>query len=299
MVEALQTEIPNPRAIDVLGSHVDILSADEAVFRIERWIEEPGRCRQVVVTGFHGLWEAHSNPELRPVFDGVDLWVPDGIAPVLVARLRGIRHARRIPGAELMQAFLAKADFAGYRSFFYGDTEATLKRLSATLERRYPGHVVAGTLSPPFRPATPEEDEEQIRIINRSRPDVLWVGLGTPKQDRWIHEHFDRLEVPVAIGVGAAFRFVSGDVPRAPAWIGSMGFEWAYRLAKEPRKCWRRCVLQGPRFLAHVLLELAGLKSYPTADRKRGDGLPTEHQGESLLSRVETESNEPATRCGV
>ncbi len=244
----------------VLGSEVDILEVEEAVSRVAGWIEARDRqCRQVVVTGFHGLWEAHHDPGLRRVFDAADLWVPDGIAPVLVARARGMRDARRIPGAELMEALLARADFAGYRSFFYGDTEETLERLASAVATRYPGHVVVGTLSPPFRLLSPEEDDEQIRIINRARPDILWVGLGTPKQDRWIYEHRDRLEVPVAIAVGAAFRFLTGQVPRAPAWIGRIGMEWAYRLAKEPRKCWRRCLLQGPQFLAHVALELAGI----------------------------------------
>ncbi len=245
--------------VNVLGSRVSLLSVEEAVFQLEAWIElrEP-RCRQVVVTGFHGLWEAHRDAEFFRIVNGADLWVPDGIAPVLIARARGIRGARRVPGAELMEAFLAKADFAGYRSFFYGDTDETLIRLKQMVEAKYPGHVVAGTFSPPFGAVSPEEDAEHVRRINEARPDVLWVGLGTPKQDRWIHEHLDRLDVPVAAGVGAAFRFLTGQVSRAPAWVGRLGFEWAYRLAKEPRKCWRRCFVQGPQFLGHVLLELAG-----------------------------------------
>jgi N-acetylglucosaminyldiphosphoundecaprenol N-acetyl-beta-D-mannosaminyltransferase len=242
---------------------VDILDLEEAVGIIAGWIEaRDGQCRQVVVTGFHGLWEAHQDPEFRRIVNAAHLWVPDGIAPVLVARARGMRGARRIPGAELMDALLAKADFAGYRSFFFGDTEETLGRLAAAVRERYPGHVVAGTLSPPFRALAPEEDEEHVRRINAARADVLWVGLGTPKQDRWIHQHRDRLEAPVAIAVGAAFRFLTGQVRRAPAWMGKTGLEWAYRLAREPRKCWRRCLVQGPRFLAHALLELAGVAKY-------------------------------------
>jgi len=257
----VRQEAENGRCVTVLGSRVDLLSVDEAVLRIEQWIHSRGRCRQVVATGFHGLWEGYRDQELRQVLNAADLWVPDGIAPVMIARLRGIRGARRVPGAELMDAFFAKADFSGYRSFFFGDTEETLERLRKALAERYPGHVVAGTLSPPFRPSSPEEDDAQVHAINRARPDVLWVGLGTPKQDRWIYEHRDRLEVPVAVAVGAAFRFLTGQVPRAPALLGRMGLEWAYRLAMEPRKCWRRCLLQGPQFLVHALLELVGLKS--------------------------------------
>jgi len=259
------------RQVAVLGSRVSLMTAEEAVFRLEEWIARPeGGCRQVVVTGFHGLWEAHQDADFFRIVNGADLWVPDGIAPVLVARARGIRRARRLPGAELMNAFLAKADFAGYRSFFYGDTDETLEQLKATVEGQYPGHTVAGMISPPFGVLSAEEDAEHVRRINGAKPDVLWVGLGTPKQDRWIYDHLDRLNVPVAIGVGAAFRFLTGQVHRAPAWIGRLGFEWAYRLAKEPRKCWRRSLVQGPQFIAHVLIELSGLRKYePLAHREK------------------------------
>lgn len=220
------------------------------------------RCRRIVVSGFHGIWEAFRDPQLRAILNSADLWVPDGIAPVAVARLRGCRHTERVPGAELMQAFFERADERGYRSFFYGDSDETLQALRRRLERDYPGHTVAGVYSPPFRELTPEEDERHVRMINEARPDVLWVGLGMPKQDRWIYEHADRLQVPVAVGVGAAFRFLSGHVKRAPQWMGNCGLEWAYRLWREPRKCWRRSLVQGPQFVAHVALELAGLRSY-------------------------------------
>jgi len=119
-----------------------------------------------------------------------------------------------------------------------------------------------GTCSPPFRALAPEEDAAIVALINDSRPDVLWVGLGLPKQERWIHEHLDRLRVPVIVGVGAAFGFASGRVSRAPEWIGRLGFEWVWRLAAEPRKLWRRDLLDGPRFLFHAFLETAGLRKY-------------------------------------
>jgi len=254
---------PARRTVQVLGSEVDILDLEEAVSVVAGWIEaRQAGCRQVVVTGAHGLWEAHCDPQFKKMVNSAALWLPDGIAPVWIARLRGMRPAVRIPGAEFMEAFLAKADMAGYRSFFFGDTEETLARLSHRLQERYPGHQVVGILSPPFHALSPEEDETHVRTINAAKPDVLWVGLGTPKQDRWIYEHLDRLDVPVAVGVGAAFRFLTGQVRRAPDWIGRMGLEWAYRLAKEPRKCWRRCLVQGPQFVAHVLLELAGVTRY-------------------------------------
>jgi len=232
---------------------------------MSRWIngyDQYGRCRQIVVTGFHGIWEAHKYGDFKAILNSADLWVPDGIAPVWVARCRGFRNVKRTPGAEVMKYFFELADQEKYKSFFYGDTEETLAALKEKLEARYPGHKVVGTFSPPFRPLTPEEDDDVIRIINEARPDVLWVGLGLPKQDHWIFEHKEKLNVPIAIGVGAAFGFLSGRVERVPEWIGNNGLEWIWRFIQEPGKLWKRDLLDGPRFVFHVILELTGLRKY-------------------------------------
>ncbi|MDR3573742.1 MAG: WecB/TagA/CpsF family glycosyltransferase [Anaerolineaceae bacterium] len=224
---------------------------------IERWIATcDGRCRQTIVTGFHGLLEAHKNPRIHAIFNGADLWVPDGIAPVWLARLRGHRNVVRTPGAEIMHEFLRRSEHKGYRSYFYGDTEQTLAALRETVERNYPGHRIAGSYSPPFRPLTPTEETAIIERINAARPDILWVALGMPRQDVWIHERLAKLDVPVAIGVGAAFAFVAGTVPRCPEWMGRAGFEWVFRFLKEPRKLWRRDLLDGPRFIFYAGMEL-------------------------------------------
>lgn len=246
----------------ILGSRVDLIDLPTTVDRIEEWVRSGERsCRQVVVTGFHGIWEAHRNPRFHRVLAAADLWVPDGIAPVAVARVKGHRGVSRVPGAELLAEFCRRGNARGYRSYFYGDTDVTLRALEGELARRHPGLQIVGTCSPPFRALTPAEDADHVRRINEAKPDVLWVGLGLPKQDVWIHEHRDRLQVPVAIGVGAAFGFVSGRVKRAPAWMGRWGLEWAYRLAQEPRKCWRRCSVDGPRFCYAVVRELAGKRT--------------------------------------
>lgn len=257
---ATHCEFESPSAaqcVQILGSRVQLVTTAGTVDQMESWIESPqGLCRRVVVTGFHGLWEAHKNPRLQGMLNSAELWVPDGIAPIWVACLRGHRGAERAPGADIMREFFRRADQKKYRSYFYGDTESTLSALEGTLARQYPGHQIAGAFSPPFRPLTAEEDREVIDRINTARPDVLWVGLGMPKQDIWIYERLDRLRVPVVVGVGAAFAFVAGTVPRCPEWVGRMGFEWVYRFLKEPGKLWRRDLLDGPRFLFHAGLEL-------------------------------------------
>ena len=243
--------------VRVLGSRVHLISVSRTVDFMEDWIDTPdGKCRRIVVTGFHGLWEAHKNVRLQSILNSAELWVPDGIAPIWIARLYGHRKAQRAPGAAIMREFFQRASHKGYRSYFYGDTDRTLSALQTTLANQYPRHTIAGAYSPPFRPLSPAEDAEIIERINAARPDVLWVGLGMPKQDVWIYDRLDRLNVPVAIGVGAAFAFVAGTVPRCPEWIGAMGFEWVYRFLKEPKKLWRRDLLDGPRFLFHVGMEL-------------------------------------------
>jgi N-acetylglucosaminyldiphosphoundecaprenol N-acetyl-beta-D-mannosaminyltransferase len=226
------------------------------VDHIERWIGmRDRRCRQVIVTGFHGLLEAHKNPGIRSILNRAELWVPDGIAPVWLARMRGHRNAVRAPGAEIMLEFLKRAEEKHYSSYFYGDTEQTLAALCETVARNFPSHRIAGAYSPPFRPLTPSEDAAIVERINAARPDILWVALGMPKQDIWIHDRLKHLNVPVAIGVGAAFAFVAGTVPRCPEWMGRAGFEWVYRLLKEPGKLWRRDLFDGPRFLFYAGME--------------------------------------------
>jgi len=252
-----------PAAVNVLGSRVHLVTVADTVDQIERWIADRNApCRRIIVTGFHGLWEAHKDASYRAILNRAELWVPDGIAPVWIARIRGHHNVRRAPGTEIMNEFFRRANRQKYSSYFYGDTDATLAKLRYKLSGSSPGHRIAGAFSPPFRPLTSQEDQDAIDRINAARPDVLWVGLGAPRQDRWIHERLPRLKVPVAIGVGAAFSFIAGTVQRCPEWIGSMGFEWAYRFAKEPKKLWRRDFIDGPRFVFHLGMELAGLRKY-------------------------------------
>jgi N-acetylglucosaminyldiphosphoundecaprenol N-acetyl-beta-D-mannosaminyltransferase len=243
--------------VRILGSRVHLVSASRTVDHIERWIQNrDGRCRQAIATGFHGLMEAYKNPDIRAIFNEADLWAPDGIAPVWLARMRKHRNAVRAPGAEIMLEFFKRAQEKHYRSYFYGDTDQTLAALYETVARKYPGHRIAGAYSPPFRPLTPSEDAAIVARINTAKPDVLWVALGMPKQDIWIHDRLKYLEVPAAIGVGAGFAFVAGTVPRCPEWMGRSGLEWVYRFLQEPKKLWRRDLLDGPRFIFHAGVEL-------------------------------------------
>ena len=261
--QATQTSASTEPSVCILGSRVHLISATRTVDHIERWIQmRDNRCRQAIVTGFHGLLEAHKNPRIRSILNEAELWVPDGIAPVWLARMRGYRNVVRTPGTEIMIEFLNRSDKKGYSSYFYGDTEQTLAALCETVTSKYPGHRIAGAYSPPYRALTPSEETEIVERINAARPDILWVALGMPKQDIWIHERLKRLNVPVAIGVGAAFAFVAGTVPRCPEWMGNAGFEWVYRFIKEPSKLWRRDLFDGPRFIFYAGMDFIRRREY-------------------------------------
>jgi N-acetylglucosaminyldiphosphoundecaprenol N-acetyl-beta-D-mannosaminyltransferase len=248
--------------VKALGSAVYMISLEQFIGILISWIETGSTCRMAIISGFHGLYRASIDPYYRQISHDAELWVPDGIAPVLLGKLDGIKNVRRTPGMEVMTNFFEVANKKGFSSFFYGDTCDTLEKLEEILLRKYPNHKIAGTYSPPFHKLTIEEDQKIIEDINKSHPDIIWVGLGLPKQDIWAYEHKDKLNAKVVIGVGAAFCFLAGKVPRCPEWIGNIGFEWLYRLIKEPRRLWKRYLIEGPSFIWKVVLEWTGLKKY-------------------------------------
>jgi N-acetylglucosaminyldiphosphoundecaprenol N-acetyl-beta-D-mannosaminyltransferase len=245
----------NAFSFPVLGVRVDALQISGVILRIEQWIEERGGCRYVAVTGMHGVTEAQHDPAFKQVLNAADLVVPDGMPLVWLGRLRGKKMRRRVYGPELMQAFCERTASKGYRHYFYGGAPGVAEQMAERFGRRFPGIVVVGTYSPPFRPLTPEEDGEIVAAINRAAPDVLWVGLSTPKQEYWMHAHRDRLRVPVVLGVGAAFDFNAGVKRQAPHWMREHGFEWLFRLAQEPHRLWRRYLIYGPQFVYYVCRE--------------------------------------------
>ena len=226
---------------------------------MDRWIQtEPGVLHHVVNTGMHGIITAHRDPGFKEILNSADLFAPDGVLVISIARLKGFSIKRSRTGPSLMWEFGEIADQRGYRYFIYGDTEDTLRALGDRFKDVFPGLQLAGQFSPPFRDLTQDEDDAVVRMINEAKPDVLWVGLGAPKQERWIFERRDRLNVPVVVGVGAAFKYYSGRVSRAPRWVRKLGLEWLWRLAQEPGRVWRRVVLDAPQFLMLVVLELLG-----------------------------------------
>jgi len=245
-----------PRA-DVLGVGVSAINMGMALLEIEEWIraQEP---HYVCITGVHGVMESQQDEELRRIHNAAGMVTPDGMPLVWLSRLRGFRHVERVYGPDLMMALCRESEKQGHSHFFYGGAPGVAEKLASRLKSRFPGLRVAGTHCPPFRPLTVEEDQAIVENINAVRPDIVWVGISTPRQERWMAEHVGRLNSSVLIGVGAAFDFHAGLKKQAPRWMQRGGLEWFFRLITEPRRLWRRYLVNNPSFLWLLLLQALG-----------------------------------------
>lgn len=238
---------PGSRRVDVLGVQVSALDMDEAL----RFFDDHIRRREpsyVCITGVHGVMESQRDPALRAIHNRAGLVTPDGMPLVWLSRRAGHRHVERVYGPDLMLALCERSVAAGYRHFLYGGAEGVPERLADRLRGRFPGLRIVGTYSPPFRELTEEEDRAVVERIEASGADVVWVGLSTPKQERWMAAHTDRLRA-VLVGVGAAFDFHAGLKKQAPRWMQRSGLEWLYRMLSEPRRLGPRYLVNNPRFV--------------------------------------------------
>jgi N-acetylglucosaminyldiphosphoundecaprenol N-acetyl-beta-D-mannosaminyltransferase len=253
----------------VLGVGISPTSYEEVCRLCQAWVEQSRAARAdlvseparyVCVTSVHGIMTARSDAAFRRILNQADLATPDGMPVVWALRSFGCRTQQRVYGPTLMWALCEQAARQGHRIFLYGARPETLGALSRNLQTRIPGLAVAGMHAPPFRPLTAEEDTEVTRLILASEADLVFVGISTPKQEAWMSAHRATLPGVVMFGVGAAFDFHAGMLSQAPSWMQRNGLEWFYRLAVEPRRLWRRYLLQTPLFLPLWFLQLAGWK---------------------------------------
>jgi len=233
----------------------------QAVAHISAWVENRAR-EYVCVCTVHTVMECQQNERMRRAVNRAGLATPDGMPLVWLGQRQSRAKVGRVYGPDLMLALCERSASCGYRHYFYGGVDGTPELLAEKLRARFPELHVAGTYSPPFRALTPSEDAHIVTQINQAAPDVVWVGLGTPKQDLWMAAHRDQLTAPVLIGVGAAFDFHTGRIPQAPAWMQRNGLEWLFRLRHEPRRLWYRYLVYNPLFVLLVLAQAIGLKQY-------------------------------------
>jgi len=246
---------------NVLGVGISAINMAEALRLSDLLLQERGK-GYVCVTGVHGVMESQRDRALRDILNGSFLCLPDGMPTVWVGRLQGHRTMGRVYGPDFMLQLCKLSARPGYRHFLYGGKRGVAEKLRARLEILIPAINVVGTYTPPFRPLTALEEEALIARINQSRPDIVWVGLSTPKQERFMAQYLERLDTSLMIGVGAAFDIHAGLLGDAPQWIKECGLQWLDRLCQEPRRLWRRYLTNNPRFLWDIALQFSGLKRF-------------------------------------
>ena len=239
--------IPAP-TYDLLGIQMSVLNIPDAVRRIVEAATQQRR-GYICVTGVHGIIESRTDPTLRRILNHAFLCTPDGMPTVWMGRLSGHENMSRVYGPDLMLAAMEATRTLPIRHFFYGGAPGVAEELRHTLARRFPGLQIAGTYCPPFRPLNPQETADLKKQVAESRAHIVWVGLSTPKQERFMAEYLPQLGVNLMVGVGAAFDFHTGRVKQAPRWLQRHGLEWSYRLLQEPKRLWRRYFNIVPRFI--------------------------------------------------
>ena len=263
----MTTPLPSERRsrpdwINLLGVRISALNLPAAVERIVAAVGD-GERGYICIRDVHGIVRCQSDDELRRIHNDAFLVTPDGMPVVWALRLAGHAAADRVYGPDLMLATFAAGERTGMRHFLFGSTPATLERLQAQLAARFPAAKIAGTLSPPFGAWTPAEEDAMVATINAYGADIVWVGLGTPKQELWMGRMRDRLTPALLVGVGAAFDFHSGGKRQAPRFIQRSGLEWLFRLASEPRRLAGRYAVAVPAFLGLSFAQATGLRRFP------------------------------------
>ena len=248
--------------VNVLGVGISVLNLPSALAAIAGAVKAR-RKGYICVTGVHGVMEAQDDAAFKAILNNAFLCTPDGMPMVWAGKLSRHRGMSRVYGPDLMLDVCAWSEKSGCRHFFYGGADGVAELLAEKLKARFPGLIVAGTFTPPFRALDAAEEKQLQERIRGLKPDILWVGLSTPKQEKFMAEYLPKLDVTLMLGVGAAFDFHSGRVRQAPRWMQRSGLEWFYRLCSEPRRLGRRYLRNNPLFVMSFCAQRLGLKKYP------------------------------------
>jgi N-acetylglucosaminyldiphosphoundecaprenol N-acetyl-beta-D-mannosaminyltransferase len=252
--------VSRPERVNILGVGVSLINMDRALAEMERAVRERDPIYVCVCT-VHGVMESQRSNELRRIFNAAGMVTPDGMPLVWLAK--GLDpQVTRVYGPDLMLAELQRSTTTGHQHFLYGGGPGVAARLGAAMQARFPGLKVAGVLEPPFAPVDQLASAETAAAINSTGADIVWVGISQPKQERWMARMRPLLQAPVLIGVGAAFDFHSGTVRQAPRWMQRSGLEWLFRLGTEPRRLWRRYLIDNPWFVWALAMQRLGLRRY-------------------------------------
>ncbi len=250
---------PSKPQFTIGGVRIDAVSLTDTISVIDHWIKTRNK-DYIVLTGAHGVIEMRHDEQLKLINNLAGLVTPDGMSVVWVGKSRGFSTIEKVCASNIMLSTFKEGVAKGYRHFFYGGAEGVAELLAARLRQKHPGFDVAGTYCPPFRQLTDAEISKTANNINSTNPDIVWCGLGCPKQERWMARFRPLLNAPVLIGVGAGFDFLSGGKPLVPNWVHRSGFEWLFRVLSEPRRLGPRYARVIPGFIYIALAEAWGIK---------------------------------------
>jgi N-acetylglucosaminyldiphosphoundecaprenol N-acetyl-beta-D-mannosaminyltransferase len=246
---------------NVLGIGVDAVNMATAVEAIASAVAE-NRKGYVCATGVHGVMEARRNDRVRDALANAMLVVPDGMPTVWMGRLQGLSRMRRVFGPDLMLEIFRAPALTHCRHFLYGGADGVAEQLHTALRRRFPKCHIVGSYTPPFRPLNRQEHHQLRTLVSRLQPDIMWVGLSTPKQELFMAEYLPTLDTKVMIGVGAAFDYHTGHLKDSPRWVKHLGMQWLHRLAQEPGRLWKRYLVNNPAFVSQAVLQLTGIRHF-------------------------------------
>jgi N-acetylglucosaminyldiphosphoundecaprenol N-acetyl-beta-D-mannosaminyltransferase len=247
-------------SVEILGVRIDLVDYESALGLMKKSISQHSLGKYICACPVHPIMVSQRDQEIRHALNTSWLNVPDGMPVVWAARLLGASISNNVRGTDLMLRCCEMAARHNYSVFLYGGKQVTLEKLETNLQKRFPGLRIAGAYSPPFRPLTSDEETKIVEMLNLASPDFLFVGLGAPKQEKWMADHCHKIKVPVTLGVGAAFDFLSEEKKQAPAWMQARGLEWLFRLLSEPTRLWVRYGIYNPLFVFSFLGQLVRTK---------------------------------------
>ena len=261
---AIQANFGQDEAVIILGVKVHATDMDRALARIESAVEN-GEKGYVCVTGVQGVMEAQSDANLKRIINDALLNIPDGRPTVWVGWLKGFFKMRQVTGPCMMLKLCSLSEEKRYTHFFYGGNDGVAQQLKESLMAQYPNLRVVGTYTPPFRPLNAEEEAGLACMVAETKPDFFWVGLSTPKQERFMDQYIGKLDAKLMFGVGAAFDIHTGRIKDAPYWMKVTGVQWLHRIYQDPKRLWKRYLVNNPKFVYRIMLELLGIAKYETA----------------------------------
>lgn len=269
---------------NILGIGIDAVNMQQALERIRQELEQKHK-GYVCLAGVHGVMEAQRNPEVARVLAGAALVAPDGMPTVWVGHHQGHFQMERVTGPDLMLEVMKREEFRDYTHFFCGGKEGVAGELRDQITARLPFVKIVGIDTPPFGPMSTQQEKDFIAQVDRLKPDIIWIGISTPKQELFMERYLPLLNTTLMFGVGAAFDFHTGRIADCADWIKRCGLQWLHRLLQDPKHLWRRYLRNNPSFLFSIALQLAGLKSYPPQIHPEPQDLPQPIWAKSRTTR--------------